>query len=207
MQVPVAAGDTIDATVYSQPLIVQGFPPKSGRMVHNGKSPTERQHADRRFLLGIVAGVGLAFAWPKLAPLATCLQNVAQDVVPIRTTGTPGEDADWVKIYGKMIPVTNEDRMFGPTYNQLIDYYYKFSRPTLIKWSDITGAPAKHPNAPSSQEAQDAYQASLREWQQRICNIEGLCVAQTDKSGAAPSPYSDIPPGFHVESMPETKPR
>jgi hypothetical protein len=77
------------------------------------------------------------------------LQNLAQGDVPIRTTGTSEEDADWIKIYGEMIPVTNEDRMFGPTYNQLIDYYYEFRRPTVaINWSDVTGDPSRHPNAP-----------------------------------------------------------
>jgi hypothetical protein len=150
------------------------------------------------FVLGIVAGLGLAIAWPKLAPLATCLQDVAQNEVPI-PTGTEG-DADWIKIYGEVKPVTKYDRMFSPTYNQLLDFYFKFRRPpSPIKWSDIErGGPAPYPNGPPSQEAQDAYQAQLQEWQQRMCEIEGLCPAQTDKSGAAASPYSDIAPGYHV---------
>jgi hypothetical protein len=118
------------------------------------------------FVLGIVAGVGLAILWPKLAPLATCLQNLAQNDVPI-PTGTEG-DADWSKVYGEMRPVTKYDRTFSPTYNQLLDFYFKFRRP-----------PAPYPNAP--QEAQDAYPAQLEEWKQRMCKIEGLCSAQTDK--------------------------
>jgi uncharacterized membrane protein len=49
------------------------------------------------FAIGIIAGLALAIAWPKLAPLATCLQEVAQNEFPIKT-GTEGDD-QWRKFY------------------------------------------------------------------------------------------------------------
>ena len=48
------------------------------------------------FAIGIVAGLALAIAWPKLAPLATCLQEVAQSEFPIKP-GTGGDE--WRKFY------------------------------------------------------------------------------------------------------------
>ena len=48
------------------------------------------------FAIGIVAGLALAIAWPKLAPLATCLQEVAQNEFPIKP-GTEGDE--WRKFY------------------------------------------------------------------------------------------------------------
>jgi uncharacterized membrane protein len=49
------------------------------------------------FAIGIVAGLALAIAWPKLAPLAACLQEVAQNEFPIKT-GSEGDD-EWRKFY------------------------------------------------------------------------------------------------------------
>src|SRR6476646_11905950 len=37
------------------------------------------------FVIGIFAGLALAIAWPKLAPLAACLQEVAQSEFQIKT--------------------------------------------------------------------------------------------------------------------------
>ena len=37
------------------------------------------------FVLGLIAGLGLAMVWPKLAPVATCLQELAQNEFPIKT--------------------------------------------------------------------------------------------------------------------------
>jgi uncharacterized membrane protein len=48
------------------------------------------------FAIGIVAGLALAIAWPKLAPLATCLQEVAQNAFPSKP-GTEGDE--WRKFY------------------------------------------------------------------------------------------------------------
>jgi hypothetical protein len=49
------------------------------------------------FAIGIATGLALAIGWPKLAPLATCLQEVAQNEFPINT-GTDGDDV-WRKFY------------------------------------------------------------------------------------------------------------
>ena len=49
------------------------------------------------FAIGIVAGLALAIAWPKLAPLAACLQEVAQNEFPIKTW--PEGDDEWRKFY------------------------------------------------------------------------------------------------------------
>ncbi len=54
------------------------------------------------FVLGIVAGVGLAFVWPKLQPLVICLQDLSQNKFPIKT-GMEGDD-EWIKLYGEMRP-------------------------------------------------------------------------------------------------------
>ena len=48
------------------------------------------------FAVGIIAGLALAIAWPKLAPLATCLQEVALNAFPIKP-GTEGDE--WRKLY------------------------------------------------------------------------------------------------------------
>ena len=48
------------------------------------------------FAIGIIAGLALAVAWPKLAPLATCLQEVAQNAFPSKP-GTEGDE--WRKFY------------------------------------------------------------------------------------------------------------
>ena len=61
--------------------------------------PVPEKRTSRRalpFAIGIVAGLALAIAWPKLAPLATCLQEVAQNAFPIK----PGMEGDeWRKFY------------------------------------------------------------------------------------------------------------
>ena len=49
------------------------------------------------FVIGIFAGLALAIAWPKLAPLAACLQEVAQSEFPIKTW--PEGDDEWRKFY------------------------------------------------------------------------------------------------------------
>ena len=77
-----------------------------------------------------------------------------------------------------MRPVGKFDRLFSPTYNQLLDFYFKYRRP-----------PAPYPNA--RQTDKDAYPALLEEWKQRMCKIEGLCLAQADTR-------LDIPPGYQV---------
>jgi uncharacterized membrane protein len=61
--------------------------------------PVPEKRTSRRalpFAVGIVAGLALAIAWPKLAPLATCLQEVAQNAFPIKP-GTEGDE--WRKFY------------------------------------------------------------------------------------------------------------
>jgi hypothetical protein len=61
--------------------------------------PVPEKRTSRRalpFAIGIVAGLALAIAWPKLAPLATCLQEVAQNAFPIKP-GTEGDE--WRKFY------------------------------------------------------------------------------------------------------------
>jgi uncharacterized membrane protein len=61
--------------------------------------PVPEKRTSRRalpFAIGIVAGLALAIAWPKLAPLATCLQEVAQNEFPIKP-GTEGDE--WRKFY------------------------------------------------------------------------------------------------------------
>src|SRR6476661_3825799 len=49
------------------------------------------------FVIGIFAGLALAIAWPKLAPLAACVQEVAQSEFPIKTW--PEGDDEWRKFY------------------------------------------------------------------------------------------------------------
>jgi len=61
--------------------------------------PVPEKRTSRRalpFAIGIVAGLALAIAWPKLAPLTTCLQEVAQNEFPIKL-GTEGDE--WRKFY------------------------------------------------------------------------------------------------------------
>ena len=61
--------------------------------------PVPEKRTSRRalpFAIGIVAGLALAIAWPKMAPLATCLQEVAQNAFPINP-GTEGDE--WRKFY------------------------------------------------------------------------------------------------------------
>ena len=61
---------------------------------HEQSTPTEPSKAVPRklkrpraaiFVLGILVGLGIAIAWPKLAPLATCIQDIAQNGVPVPT--------------------------------------------------------------------------------------------------------------------------
>ena len=61
--------------------------------------PTKPKRTSSRvlpFAIGIIAGLALAIAWPKLAPLATCLQEVAQNAFPSKP-GTEGDE--WRKFY------------------------------------------------------------------------------------------------------------
>jgi hypothetical protein len=111
--------------------------------------PVAKKPRSRRlliFVLGLVAGVASAVAWPRLGPIATCVQDIVQNEVPVPTESA--SDADWVKIYGEMKPVGKYDRLFSPTYNQLLDFYFKYRRPA-----------SPYPNGP--QDAKDAYPAQL----------------------------------------------
>jgi hypothetical protein len=78
--------------------------------------PVAKKPRSRRlliFVLGLVAGVASAVAWPRLGPIATCVQDIVQNEVPVPTESA--SDADWVKIYGEMKPVGKYDRLFSPT--------------------------------------------------------------------------------------------
>jgi hypothetical protein len=123
----------------------------------------------------------LAVLWPQLKPIATCVPDIAQNGLPI-PTGTEG-DAEWAKTYGPMRPLGEWDRLFSPTYNQLMDFYHKYRRPI-----------PPYPSA--TQEAKDAYPGELEKWKERMCKLEGLCVAKADTSAVAGPQYSDVPVGF-----------
>jgi hypothetical protein len=82
----------------TKPVMEENPQPKDPTPTGPTKPVPEKRTSRRAlpFAIGIVAGLALAIAWPKLAPLATCLQEVAQNAFPIK----PGMEGDeWRKFY------------------------------------------------------------------------------------------------------------
>ena len=82
----------------TKPVMEENSQPKDPTPTGPTKPVVEKRTSSRAlpFAIGIVAGLALAIAWPKLAPLATCLQEVAQSEFPIKP-GTGGDE--WRKFY------------------------------------------------------------------------------------------------------------
>ena len=82
----------------TKPVMEENPQPKDPTPTGPTKPVVEKRTSSRAlpFAIGIVAGLALAIAWPKLAPLATCLQEVAQSEFPIKP-GTGGDE--WRKFY------------------------------------------------------------------------------------------------------------